>query len=60
MKVKHYAVHRGRVPGVYTTWSECLAQVNRFPKNWHKSFKTLEEASYFVKFGTDKPKRAYL
>lgn len=53
--MKYYAVHRGRVPGVYDTWEECSAQVHQFTKHLHKSFETRDEATYFVKFGTDKP-----
>ena len=31
MTKKWYAVYIGRLPGVYDEWSECQAQVNRFP-----------------------------
>ena len=29
--MKYYAVKEGRVPGVYTTWAECEAQVKGYP-----------------------------
>ena len=45
---KWYVMYRWRVPGVYTEWSEVHEQVNRFPGNNHKSFKSesLARASY--------------
>ena len=52
--MKYYAVHRGRIPGVYTTWEECSAQVHKYPKHLHQSFQTKHEAEYFVKFGVEK------
>ena len=52
--MKYYAVNRGRVPGVYATWDECKVQVHNFAKCLHKSFKTRDEAIYFVKHGTEK------
>jgi viroplasmin and RNaseH domain-containing protein len=46
--VKWYVVYRGRVPGVYTRWSEVNEQVDRFPGKNHKSFKSesLARASF--------------
>jgi viroplasmin and RNaseH domain-containing protein len=41
---KWYVVYVGRVPGVYTEWSECHAQVNKFSGNEYKGFKSKEEA----------------
>ena len=43
-----YVVYIGRVPGVYTEWSECHAQVNGFSGNKYKGFKSKKEveASY--------------
>ena len=35
-----YAVHKGRVPGVYTSWSDCEKNVKGFPNaNFKKFFK---------------------
>ena len=45
---KYYAVKKGVVPGVYTTWAECEAMVKGFKDCDHKSFKTLEEAETYV------------
>ena len=53
----YYAVHKGRVPGVYTDWEACKNQVNQFAGNKHKSFRNLAEAQYYVKHGTEKPVR---
>lgn len=54
---KYYGVRQGTVPGVYTTWSECLAQIKGFPKAAYKSFMTREDAVDYVNGGTgDLPK----
>ncbi|GAA5916430.1 hypothetical protein JCM5296_000053 [Sporobolomyces johnsonii] len=45
----YYAVRVGRKPGVYTTWDECNAQVNKFTAAKFKKFPTLAEAESFVK-----------
>ena len=47
-KKNYYAVKKGRVPGVYTTWAECQQQVKGFPNAIYKSFPTLEEAEAFI------------
>nr|XP_020749249.1 ribonuclease H1 isoform X2 [Odocoileus virginianus texanus] len=44
-----YAVRRGRKAGVYLTWDECRAQVDRFPAARFKKFATEEEAWAFVR-----------
>lgn len=45
---KYYAVKNGKIPGVYTTWAECEAQVKGFKGCDHKSFSTLSEAEEYV------------
>ena len=30
-KNKYYAVRKGRIPGIYRTWSECQKQVTGYP-----------------------------
>ena len=48
---KWYVVYIGRVPGVYTEWSECHAQVNKFRGNDYKGFKSKAEAeASYLKF----------
>ena len=37
-KSKYYAVKVGRVPGIYSSWDECLEQVNKYPKAKFKKF----------------------
>ena len=37
-----YVVHVGRMPGIYRTWEDCYAQVNRYPV--HKKYNTEAEA----------------
>jgi viroplasmin and RNaseH domain-containing protein len=39
-----YVVYRGRVPGVYIHWEDCLKQVNMFKGNSYKGYKTMVEA----------------
>lgn len=59
-KVKYYAVKVGRKPGIYTKWSDCQKQVNKYPKAVFKSFATLEEAEKFTnKKGISKVKHKY-
>ncbi|RDX43197.1 hypothetical protein OH76DRAFT_1237821 [Lentinus brumalis] len=47
-KTGFYAVARGRVPGVYSTWDECLQQVSGFMGNKHQKFPTLEQARAYL------------
>lgn len=47
-KAGFYAVKAGRVPGVYTTWDECKAQVDGFPGAKYQKFKTEQEASLYM------------
>jgi len=44
MAEKFYVVKQGRVPGIYTTWAECLRQVDKFAGAVYKSYKTRAEA----------------
>lgn len=46
--MKYYAVRKGRVPGIYESWSECSQQVIRFNGAEYKSFDTKEEAEAFI------------
>ncbi len=47
-KKKFYAVKVGKVPGIYSTWSECEEQVKGFPSASYKSFATMSEAENFM------------
>ncbi|KFM79439.1 Ribonuclease H1, partial [Stegodyphus mimosarum] len=51
LKKPYYAVHKGKCPGVYSTWTECEAQIKDFPKPWFRKFWSKEEAHEFVKTG---------
>lgn len=46
--MKYYAVKEGRVPGVYTTWADCEAQVKGYPGADYKKFNNEEDARLFV------------
>lgn len=48
MAGKYYAVAKGKVPGIYSTWDECKAMVDGFSGAVYKSFKTKEEALLFI------------
>ncbi|TPX56253.1 hypothetical protein PhCBS80983_g04641 [Powellomyces hirtus] len=45
---RFYAVTIGRVPGIYTSWAECQANVNSFPGALFKSFSLKEDAAAYV------------
>lgn len=45
---KFYAVRKGRVPGIYSTWDECKAQVHGFAGAAYKKFEDLELAKAFM------------
>ena len=47
-KNKFYAVKNGRVPGIYTSWPKCNAQVKGFTGCKFKGFKTKEEAEAYL------------
>jgi ribonuclease HI len=44
-----YTVQIGRKPGIYLTWEECKAQVNKFPSAKYKKFYVREEAEKFLR-----------
>lgn len=56
--MKFYAVRKGRVPGIYTTWDSCAAQVKGYPGAVYKSFKTQEEARSFMDNDLSQPKQS--
>ncbi len=56
MAKKFYAVKNGRVPGIYTTWEECKAQVDGFSGAVFKGFETKEEAYVFLGVETKEQK----
>ena len=43
-----YAVARGRIPGVFSSWAECQTQVSGFQGAKFKKFTTAHEAQKFV------------
>lgn len=55
----YYAVHKGRQPGIYSTWNECKKQVDKFVDPIFKKFTSKEEAEVFYKngFGDNKKPR---
>lgn len=51
MAKKFYAVQKGTIPGIYTTWAECQQNINGFPGAIFKSFPTKNEAEEFLTSG---------
>ena len=45
---KYYAVQRGLVPGVYSSWEACKANIDGFPGARYKSFILEEEAQAYA------------
>jgi ribonuclease HI len=48
MATKFYAVKKGRTPGIYTTWTQCKAQVDGFSGAVYKSFPTKDGALSYM------------
>lgn len=46
--MKYYAVRKGRIPGIYTSWTECEEQVKGFPGAIYKKFDTSAQAHAFL------------
>lgn len=46
--MKYYAVAKGRIPGIYSSWAECKQQVYRFSGEKFKSFENLREAENYM------------
>jgi ribonuclease HI len=44
MAGKYYVVKNGRTPGIYTTWAQCLQQVDKFAGAIYKSYPSRIEA----------------
>ena len=53
-----YAVHKGFKPGVYLSWEECKAQVEKSKGATFKKFSTRAEAEDFVAMGYGQVGRA--
>ena len=49
--VVYYVVHKGKIPGIYTSWDKCKIQVNKFENAIFKKFTDKEEAEKFLKEG---------
>lgn len=45
---KYYVVRGGHRPRTYLSWPECKSQVDGFGDAEHKSFKSYQEAEYYV------------
>lgn len=43
-----YAVKRGRIPGIYTSWKECEEQIKGFSDAKFKKFRTKELAEEYI------------
>ena len=56
----YYVVHKGRVPGIYTSWNDCKKQVDKFDGAIFKKFTDKKDAETFLKegFGENKKPRS--
>lgn len=52
--MKYYAVKNGRMPGIYTDWDSCRAQVESYSCAEYKSFPTEEAAREYL-LGENRP-----
>ncbi len=48
MAKKFYAVRVGKTPGIYQTWEECKASVDRYPSAEYKGFTCLADAKRYL------------
>ncbi|WP_409346335.1 ribonuclease H [Paenibacillus sp. MBLB4367] len=53
-KQKHYVVWVGKKPGIYTSWTDCQAQVNKVADAKFKAFESRQEAEAALKAGWQK------
>lgn len=47
-KNKLYAVRIGRIPGIYTDWSQCESQIKGFSGAEYKSFTNIDDANEYM------------
>jgi ribonuclease HI len=60
MNTSYYVVHKGRVPAIYTSWSNCKKQIDKFEGAIFKKFTNKQDAELFLKngFGENKKPRS--
>ena len=58
MAGKFYAVKKGKVPGIYTSWDACKSMVHGFPGAVYKGFATRAEAEQFLEEKKEEQKEA--
>jgi ribonuclease HI len=56
----YYVVHKGKKPGIYSSWNECKKQVDKFDGAIFKKFSDKKDAELFLKegFGENKKPRS--
>jgi len=47
----YYAVHKGKIPGVFTNWESCNESIKGFSAPIFKKFKDIQKAKHFAKTG---------
>lgn len=52
-KSRFYVVWKGAMPGIYTSWKECQAQIAGFPGARYRAFDTRNEAEYAFRVGAN-------
>ena len=53
----YYVVHKGRNPGIYTSWDKCKKEIEKFEGAIFKKFTDKNEASAFLKVGFGEGKK---
>lgn len=48
MANKFYAVRKGKIPGIYETWTECQTQISGYSGAEYKGFASLDEAKAYI------------
>ena len=55
--VTYYVVHKGRNPGIYTSWDKCKKEIDKFEGAIFKKFTDKNEANTFLKVGFGEGKK---
>lgn len=50
-----YAIHIGRQPGIYRSWTDARSQIHEFPGAIYQKFINENDAKYFVEHGKSPP-----
>ena len=57
MSAKYYAIHKGRVTGIFQSWDDAKPHISGFSGPKFKKFDNLKDAEYYVKHGKIEAKK---